>query len=116
MAINSRVAWVGPRGDLAQAVFTATVIASRGEQDQFGLNPPPARSVPVMRRGDLPILDGPGLDPPSQPELNGVPPLVAQMDDHHAELERSGKHGSQIDPETGEIIDPSKPELKREGE
>lgn len=87
LAINSRVAWVGARGDLHQAVFAATVIASRSEQDAFSLNPPPMRPIPVMRAGDEPIMVGRGQTPPSQPDLAGVPPVVA----------------TQPDPETGEI-------------
>jgi hypothetical protein len=68
-------------------VFAATVIASRSEQDAIALNPPPLRQVPVMRRGEIPLMQGPGQEPPSQPELDGIPPLVAY----------------QVDPETGEI-------------
>ena len=53
LAINARVAWVGPRGDLPQAVFSATVIASRAEQDAIALDPPPVRAVPFVRRGKI---------------------------------------------------------------
>lgn len=90
LAINSRVAWVGPRGDLPQAVFSATVIASRAEQDAIALNPPPVRVVPFVRRGEEPLPMGQGLDPPSEPELAGVPLVVA----------------TEADPKTGEISDP----------
>lgn len=76
LAINDRVAWVGSRGDLPHAVFHATVIASRGEQDAMALNPPPARRVPMIDAGDQVLAVGPGLDPPSQPELEGLPPVV----------------------------------------
>ena len=77
MAINERVAWVGPRGDLAQAVFSATVIASRSEQDAMALAPPPTRQVPMMSADEQVLSVGPGLDPPSQPELPGIGPVVA---------------------------------------
>ena len=90
LAINSRVAWVGARGDLSHAVFTATVIASRSEQDAIALNPPPIRNIPVLRRGELPLMEGAGQKPPSQPDLDGVPPVTA----YQAEF---------TDPETGEI-------------
>jgi hypothetical protein len=53
LAINHRVAWIGPRGDLPHAVFGATVIASRSEQDDLALNPPPMRSVPAMAQDEL---------------------------------------------------------------
>lgn len=72
LAINSRVAWVGPRGQIQHAVFEATVIASRSEQDAISLEPPPIRHVPMLRTGEVPLAVGPGLDPPSQPSLEGV--------------------------------------------
>jgi hypothetical protein len=88
LAINHRVAWVGSRGDIQHAVFGATVIASRSEQDAMALSPPPMRQVPMLRPGEIPLMQGPGQDPPSQPDLEGMPPLVAY----------------QVDPETGEIL------------
>ena len=101
LAINSRVAWIGPRGDLAQAVFSATVIASRSEQDAIALNPPPA-THPVMLIGEEALLQGPGQEPPSQPDLEGIPPVVATS--IQAELEARGQlRLGNIDPETGEI-------------
>ena len=87
LAINSRVAWVGSRGDLPQAVFSATVIASRSEQDELAINPPPLRQVPIVRPGEDVLLVGPGQKPPSQPDLDGVPPVVAYQD----ELEARGQ-------------------------
>lgn len=77
LAINSRVAWIGPRGDLPFAVFTATVIASRSEQDQASLAPPPIRQVPMVLPGEIPLTVGEGLEPPSQPELPDMSPIVA---------------------------------------
>lgn len=101
LAINSRVAWVGPRGDIAHAVFYATVIASRSEQDEISLNPPPIRPIPVMHRGEQPLMEGKGGKPPSQPDLDGVHPVVAYQD----ELEARGQISLEnIDPETGEIL------------
>lgn len=94
LAINHRVAWVGPRGDIQHAVFGATVIASRSEQDAIGLNPPPMRPIPMIRPGEIPLMVGPGMEPPSQPDLDGIPQLVGVMADA-AEV---------IDPETGEIF------------
>lgn len=87
LAINQRVAWVGSRGNIQHAVFSATVIASRTEQDAMALTPPPARNVPILSPGEQALAVGLGEDPPSQPELDGVHPMVA----------------FQIDPETGEI-------------
>lgn len=84
LAVNSRVAWVGPRGQLSHAVFEATVIASRSEQDELGLNPPPLRQVPMLRSGEVALPTGPGSDPPSQPALDGIDhpaALVGEADD-----------------------------------
>ena len=89
LAINSRVAWVGPRGDLPQAVFSATVIASRAEQDAIALNPPPMRPIPVMRIGDEVLMVGRGQVPPSQPDLDGLPPVVAVTSDNPDTWEKS---------------------------
>lgn len=81
LAINSRVAWVGPRGDLTHAVFEATVIASRSEQDAVSLSPPPARHLPTMQAGEQPVPYGDGMPPPAQPLLSGMEPLTAQTRD-----------------------------------
>lgn len=89
LAINSRVAWVGPRGELPLAVFTATVIASRAEQDAIALNPPPLRNIPTLLPGEEALLEGDGQEPPSQPDLPAIPPVVA----------------TRVDQETGEIHD-----------
>lgn len=91
LAINCRVAWIGPRETISHAAFAATVIASRSEQDALALAPPPIRYVPMVQPGDEPYADGPGLEPPSQPELGGMPPVAAVA-------------GGRIDPETGEIL------------
>lgn len=80
LAINDRVAWVGPRGDMQHAVFSATVIASRSEQDAMALSPPPAQQVPIIERGEMPLPVGPGQEPPSQPELGGLPLPVFERD------------------------------------
>ena len=49
-------------------------------------------------------MEGPGQEPPSQPDLDGVPPVVAIQ----AELEARGQlRLGGIDPNTGEILRPS---------
>lgn len=104
LAINHRVAWVGSRGNIQHAVFSATVIASRTEQDDMGLNPPPARNVPILAPGEHALAVGPGAEPPSQPELDGVPPVVA-IQSRQVELESRGQLRLKgIDPDTGEIL------------
>lgn len=81
LAVNSRVAWIGPRGQLSHAVFEATVIASRSEQDALALEPPPMRHVPMLRPGEALVSTGPGLDPPSQPSLPGIDHAAASQPD-----------------------------------
>lgn len=95
LAINHRVAWVGPRGEIQHAVFGATVIASRSEQDQIALNPPPMRQVPILQAGEALIESGNGKEPPSQPLLDGVPPPAIVCDEAGMEWE--------VDPQTGEL-------------
>lgn len=85
LAINHRVAWIGSRGDIQHAVFGATVIASRSEQDAIALNPPPMKNLPILQPGEEAVPFGEGIDPPSQKVLDGM----------HAT--------ASIDPDTGEI-------------
>ena len=100
LAINHRVAWTGPRGEIQHAVFGATVIASRNEQDEMSLNPPAIRYIPTLQPGEMPLVQGPGLDPPSQPELDVIPPVVAYQN----KFESRAQMPLNIDPETGEIF------------
>lgn len=86
LAINHRVAWMGSRGEINHAVFGATVIASRSEQDAAALEPPPMRTMPVIRQGEDVIPIGDGEDPPIQTVLEGMHPTAS------------------IDPDTGEIL------------
>lgn len=57
LAINRQVAWMGPRGEIQHAVFDATVIASRSEQDEMSLNPPPMQRVPILAPGESQEID-----------------------------------------------------------
>lgn len=93
LAINHRVAWIGDRKEIQHAVFGATVIASRSEQDKLALEPPPMRNLPVIQQGEEPIPIGDGSDPPSQTVLEGMHVAAA------------------VDPQTGEIF-----ELERRGQ
>lgn len=77
IAINRRIAWIGSRGAIQHAVFDATVIASRSEQDAISLEPPTMRRVPVVEMVEIAIPFGDGESPPSQPELGGVDGPVA---------------------------------------
>ena len=95
LAINRRVAWAGPRGDIQHAVFDATVIASRSEQDAISLDPPPMRQVPIIEQGEDAIPSGDGSDPPSQRLLDGIPPPAIVRDEQGREFT--------VDPVTGEL-------------
>lgn len=77
LAVNKQVAWVGPRGAMNHAVFGATVVASRSEQDAIGLDPGELRQIPMARPGEEPLPVGQEPQPPSQPGLEGVSPAVA---------------------------------------
>lgn len=90
LAVNCRIAWTGPRGDLPRAAFGAVVVASRSEQDAIALAPPQMRAIPAVRSHEDVLAVGPGLSPPSQPELDGVPPPALRA-------------GEDLDRETGEI-------------
>lgn len=83
LAINHRVAWIGPRGDIQHAVFGATVIASRSEQDAMSLAPPPMRNVPVVETGEEIIAIGSGESPPSQQLLTEVKGPTAVSDNRN---------------------------------
>ena len=86
LAINHRVAWMGSRGEIQHAVFGATVIASRSEQDAIALSPPPMRNLQILQPGEDALPVGDGADPPSQKVLDGM----------HAT--------ASVDPETGELL------------
>ena len=95
LAINSRVAWIGPRGELQHAVFGATVIASRSEQDAIALNPPPIRELPILQQGEMAVPVGEGVQPPSQQLLGGIEPPTVILDEQGREWD--------VDPATGEL-------------
>lgn len=85
LAINHRVAWMGNRSQIQHAVFGATVIASRSEQDAIALEPPPMRMLPIIQQGEDVLPIGKGEKPPSQPVLDGMHPTL------QAELEAAGQ-------------------------
>jgi len=73
LAINNAVAWVGPRGAMAHAAFTATVVASRSEQDAETLQSIQPKKLPAVLRGEIPIQVG-SLTPPGQEIIPGIEP------------------------------------------
>jgi len=74
LAINKSVAWVGPRGNIQHAVFQATVIASRSEQDAATLEGRKPKELPAVRVGEMPLQIG-ELTPPGQEIIPGFEPL-----------------------------------------
>ena len=96
LAINARVAWRGDRGDIPMAVFSATVIAARSEQDEDGLNPPPMKTVPITYSNEQLLPSEPQAKPPAQMRIEGTDPSM------QAELEARGQ--LRIDQYTGEIL------------
>lgn len=88
LAVNKAVAWVGPRGQMEHAVFNATVVASRSEQDKYSLDPGELRQIPIAHPDESVLPIGVEPDPPSQPVLEGVSPVVAH---HGEELEKRGQ-------------------------
>lgn len=81
--VNRRVAWADKRENQRFAAFDARVILSADEQDQETLeNKEPMRQLP--RLGEIQIPSGEGLEPPSQPFLEGgEPDLPAVQGDEH---------------------------------
>jgi len=77
LAINKTVAWVGPRGQMEHAVFNATVIASRSEQNAAAINAGTLRQLPMALPGEdvLPIGES---EPPAQELIPGTE-QVARM-------------------------------------
>jgi len=79
LAINKSVAWVGPRGDLKHAVFQATVIASRSEQDAATLEGRMPKELPAVRAGEIPLQVG-NLTPPGQEIIPGFEPVFSKKE------------------------------------
>lgn len=98
--VNDQVAWGESRANLRLSVFSATVIADRGEQDQTMLGGA-LRRIPTLFAGECQLPTGPGADPPSQPDIPGIEPDLPSI---QAELEARGQMRLEsIDPDTGEI-------------
>ena len=102
LAVNKTVAWVGPRGQLDHAVFSATVVASRAEQDAAGINPGELRQLPMALPGEdiLPIGE---TEPPAQELIPGTEqfarmadPDTGEIHGYRDELERRGQQRLEV--------------------
>lgn len=71
--VNSQVAWGESRNNLSLSAFSATVIADRADQ-QSELLGDALRRIPTLFAGEQQLPTGEGLDPPSQPTLDGLEP------------------------------------------
>jgi len=72
LAVNRTVAWVGPRGQINHAVFAATVVASRSEQDAVGIAPGELRQLPMAQEGEQILPIGESARPPAQELIPGA--------------------------------------------
>lgn len=99
--VNDRVAWGQRRDQLCLSVFSATIVADRGDQDEALLGHAELRRIPTLYPGEGQLPMGPGEDPPSQPSIPGMEPDLPSI---QAELEARGQlRLGHIDPDTGEI-------------
>lgn len=72
--VNDRVAWGQPRDELRLSVFSATVIADHADQEATLLGQGELRRLPTLYAGEMQLPSGAGLEPPSQPNLEGLEP------------------------------------------
>lgn len=78
IAVNKSVAWVGARGKMDRAVFSATVIAVRSEQDEQALSAPQLKQIPTVYDGEQILPVGEDPEPPAQAMLEGMAPVAAR--------------------------------------
>lgn len=98
LAINRTVAWVGPRGQIEHAVFNATVVASRAEQDEYALNPGELKKIPVAHPSEAVLAVG-QAEPPAQELIPGTEPFAMmadpETDENFESQQRLEQHGKQ---------------------
>lgn len=108
--VNDQVAWGESRNNLRTSVFSATVIADCAEQDPQLLGSD-LRRIPTLFLGEGQLPTGPGLEPPSQPSIEGLEPDLptkehpdpwAEERARNAQLEQQGFQRL-INATTGEI-------------
>ena len=80
--VNSNVGWTQRRDELCTAIFTATVVADRADQDEKTLEHKALRRIPVLYAGEQQLPTGPGEDPPAQPSLDGMEPDLPALFDN----------------------------------
>ena len=80
--INDRVAWGQEREGMRYSRFSAQVLASSSEQTKPIDEKTPLRQIPVLMRGEEQLPSGKGLEPPSQPSIDGLEPPLPERADH----------------------------------
>lgn len=95
--INDQVAWGQSRDQLRLSAFSATVIADAEDQDGLTIDGTPLRRLPTLYPSERQLPSGHGLEPPSQPFLDGMEPDMPATERHEPEqmdmesyLERKG--------------------------
>ena len=88
--VNDRVAWGQPRDQLRLSVFSATVIADFGDQEEALLGHADLRRIPTLYPGELQLPTGPGEDPPNQPPIPGLEPDLPALSETE-QLEQRGQ-------------------------
>lgn len=84
--VNDRVAWGERRDKLPLSVFSATVVADQEDQDMALLGHGNLRRIPSLYPGELQLPIGPGQEPPSQPNLDGMEPDLPHIDQETGEI------------------------------
>lgn len=93
--VNDRVAWGQERSKLRYSRFSAEVIASSSEQTEPLEGREPLRQLPEVARNEGQLPGGEGIEPPSQPSLEGMTPDLPA-------IVRDDKGTWEVDRETGE--------------
>jgi hypothetical protein len=88
--VNDQVSWGESRDKMHLSIFSAQVIADRDDQDRMTIERTDLRKIPLLFSNERQLPTGPGLDPPSQPHIDGMEPdLPAKTAD--SELEEAVK-------------------------
>ena len=73
--VNRRVAWADKRDNQRYAAFDARILVSESEQAApITDDLPPLRQIPSLVPGEAQLPGGAGLEPPSQPSIEGLEP------------------------------------------
>ena len=91
--VNDKVAWGQPRNELRLSTFSATVIADASDQTEASAGV--LRRIPTLYPGERQLPSGDGLDPPSQPSIDGFEPNLPALSgsdfENRTELENLGQ-------------------------